>query len=173
MQNSNRLGDFGEDTVSQLLHRRVNGVHRFAVHRLGEKAPTLDFMVNLIDLRGKEYGPFFFLQVRTTGRIARPRQGIHANFSARDVDLVQARSVPVYLAAVLSREDNTEEIYVIGIDAAHTGGVRVVPRLFALSDEMVRMTMYREVHAYFDAGMKRFVSRLTRKSGRRGHESVV
>lgn len=170
MQNSNRLGDFGEDTVSQLLHRRIAGAHPFSVHRLGEKAPTLDFIVNLVDARGHEYGPFFFIQVRTTGRIARAGQGICANFSAHDVALAQARRVPVYLAAVLSTDNNSEEIYVLGIDSAQTGGVRFVPRLFALSDETVRMAIYHEVHAYFDSGVKKFVSRLTRKTGRIDHD---
>lgn len=78
MPNSNRLGDFGEDTVSQLLHR----------HRLGEKAPTLDFMLNLVDAKGVEYGPFFFIQVRTTGRIARVKRML---FSDEEVTLEELR----------------------------------------------------------------------------------
>jgi len=122
----------------------------------------LDFIVNLVDEFGKEHGPFFFLQVRTTEVVARQRQGIRANFSPLEVKFVQARKVPVYLAAVVSKEDDCEEIYVLGIDGLHEGGVRVVPRLFPLSDESVRLEIYQEVNDYFESGLKIFVSRLTK-----------
>ena len=98
--------------------------------------------------------------------IARPGSGIRAKFSAREVRLVQARKVPVYLAAVMSLSDGQEEIYVIGIDAAQRGGVSVVPRLFPLSEDEVRMAIYREVNAYFSSGLKPFESGLTRRRAR-------
>lgn len=100
--------------------------------------------------------------MRTTATIARARQGIRANFSAREVKLVQARGVPAYMAAVLDKADAPEEIYVIGIDSRQTGGIAVVPRLFPLSEEAVRTVIYQEVHGYFESGMKAFVSGLTR-----------
>lgn len=162
VHNSNLLGNFGEGAVSQLLHRKMAGVHQFAARHLGEKAQLLDFIVNLVDDRGTEYGPFFFLQVRTTAAIMRPRQGIRANFSAREVRLVQARRVPAYMAAVLDKGDGSEEIYILGIDAKQKGGIAVVPRLFPLSEEGVRKAIYREVHGYFESGVKAFMSRLTR-----------
>jgi hypothetical protein len=165
MNTSNLLGTFGEGAVSQFLHSKINGVYHFSARQLGEKAQLLDFIVNLVDSRGKEYGPFFFLQVRTTAAIALPRQGIRVNFNAHEVKLVQARKVPIYLAAVQDAEGSSAEAYIVGIDAAQRVGVRVVPRLFKLSDEAVRMAIYLEVHAYFESGMKSFVSRLTRKHG--------
>lgn len=60
MSTTNLLGNFGEGTVAQLLHRRTGGVHQFAARHLGEKAQFLDFIVNLVDEHGTEYGPFFF-----------------------------------------------------------------------------------------------------------------
>jgi hypothetical protein len=162
VQTSNYVGRFGEDVVSRLLHRRVGGRIRFAARHLGDKAQLLDFIVNLVDEFGKEHGPFFFLQVRTTETVARQRQGIRAKFSSVEVKFVQARKVPVYLAAVVSKGDDCEDVYILGIDGLHEGGVRVVPRLFPLSDESVRLTVYEEVHDYFASGLKVFVSRLTK-----------
>jgi hypothetical protein len=95
VQTSNYVGRFGEDVVSRLLHRRAGGRIRFTARHLGDKAQLLDFIVNLVDEFGKEHGPFFFLQVRTTEVVARQRQGIRANFSPLEVKFVQARKVPV------------------------------------------------------------------------------
>ena len=94
--------------------------------------------------------------------LARQRQGIRASFSAAEVKFVQARKVPVYLAAVVSKEDDCEDIYILGIDGLHGGGVRVVPRLFPLSEASVRLAVYQEVNDYFESGLKVFLSRLTR-----------
>lgn len=166
MHTSNQLASMGEYAAALLFRRKIAGVHRFTATFLGEKAQLLDYLVNLLDANGHEYGPFFFLQVKTTAAIARPGRGIRAKFSAREVRLVQARKVPVYLAAVMSLSDGQEEIYVMGIDVAQRGGVSVVPRLFPLSDDGVRMAIYREVNAYFCSGLQAFESGLTRRRAR-------
>ncbi|WP_296000175.1 hypothetical protein [Rugamonas sp.] len=175
MSTTNHLGNLGEDVVSLLFRRRIDKVYRFSVTFLGEKAQLLDFMVNLLDDNGSEYGPFFFLQVKTTATIGAPGAGIPATFTAEEVRNARARKVPVYLVAVESGDDDAERIFAIAIDETLKGGVAVVPPIFSLADKATRMRIYDEVHAYFLSEAKIFQSHLTRQAyasqkGREGND---
>ncbi|GJI92739.1 hypothetical protein [Duganella hordei] len=164
MNTTNHLGNLGEDVVSQLFRRKINDVYRFSVTFLGEKTQFLDFIVNLLDGEGAEYGPFFFLQVKTTTKVPGQGRGISARFSAKEVRTACARKVPVYLVAVGCLSDDSEEIFAMAVDASLQGGVAVVPRIFSLSMKETRLRIYDEVHAYFQAEMPVFESQLTRKA---------
>lgn len=162
MHAKNHLGNLGEDLVSLLLSRKIRNAYRFSTKFLGEKAQLLDFMVNLLDAKGFEYGPFFFMQVKTTESVAFGRYGIPARFSSAEVRAAQARKVPVYLVAVESLADESENVYALGIDSGLARGIAVVPRLFSLKQEETRIAIFDEVHAYFQFQAKAFQSRLTR-----------
>ena len=168
MYAKNHLGNLGEDVVSLLMSRKINGAYRFSTKFLGEKAQLLDFMVSLLDAKGAEYGPFFFLQVKATESVAREANGISVRFSAGEVKAAQARKVPVYLAGVESLSDDDENVGVMGIDVHLLHGVTVVPRLFSLQLQETRQVIYDEVHAYFQSEAKAFVSRLTRDASTLG-----
>jgi hypothetical protein len=161
---ANHLGNLGEYVVSLLFRRTVNDVYRFSVTFLGAKAQLLDFMVNLLDANGSEYGPFFFLQVKTSAKQPSRKQGIPARFSANEVSRACARKVPVYLAAVGRLSDDLEDIFIIGVDASLQGGVRRVPKIFSLALKETRLTIHDEVHAYFQFNAPIFESQLTQKA---------
>jgi hypothetical protein len=71
---NNHLGSLGENIVSLLLQRKLNGCYRFSVRFLGAKAELLDFLVELLDDDGKAYGPHFYLQVKTTASASTARE---------------------------------------------------------------------------------------------------
>lgn len=162
MHTKNHLGNLGEDVVSLLLSRKIENAYRFSTKFLGEKTQLLDFVVNLLDAKGSEYGPFFFMQVKTTESVTLGGSGIPARFSSAEVRAAQARKVPVYLVAVESLNDDAENVYVLGIDSSLSAGITVVPRLFSLKQHETRTTIYDEVHAYFQLHAQAFQSRLTR-----------
>lgn len=141
----------------------MDDAFRFSVTFLGAKAQLLDFMVNLLDADGYEYGPFFFLQVKTSGEVD-GRKSIPARFSAKEVRRACARKVPVYLAAVGRLSDDFEDVYIIAVDASLQGGIRVVPKIFPLAMKETRLRIYDEVHAYFQSKASTFESLLTRKA---------
>jgi hypothetical protein len=159
---ANHLGKLGESIVSRLFHLEISGTYRFSTCFLGAKA-QFDLLVNLLDERGLEYGPFFFVQIKTTASLNTARHGIPVRLRASHVKLAKARKVPVYLLAVRSVDGSLEEVYAIAVDGSLTHGLAVVPRLFSLRSEETRLTIYNEVHQYFQSGLKSFTSNLTWK----------
>lgn len=164
MSTTNHLGNLGEDIVSLLFSRKIDNAYKFSPTFLGEKAQLLDFMVNLLDDTGSAYGPFFFVQVKTTETRLQPKRSIPARFSAQEVRVAQARKCPVYLVAVASIDDDSEAIFAIAVDASYTNGLAAVPQLFSLLSKEIRMQIYNEVHAYFTSAMPGFASHLTRQA---------
>jgi hypothetical protein len=160
MSTEDQLGRLGESIVARLFHLETLGVYRFSCCFLGAKA-QLDFLINLLDENGIEYGPFFFVQVKTTAGIAASSSGVPVRLRGAQMRAAKARKVPVYLAAVSSVDGDLEEVYAIAIDAALQSGVSVVPRLFSLRQEETRLMIFNEVHEYFQSGMKVFKSQLT------------
>lgn len=161
MSTEDRLGRLGEDIVARLFHLETSGIYRFYCCFLGAKA-QLDFLVNLLDENGIEYGPFFFVQVKTTSCVTASGKGIPVRLRAAQVRSLQARKVPAYLVAVSSVDRDLEEVYAIAVDAPLQRGVSVVPRLFSLRQEETRLMIYNEVHEYFQSGLKVFKSQLSR-----------
>lgn len=167
MRSKNHLGRFGERVVSLLFQRRINGEYRFWSTFLGEKAEAVDFIVHLLDSKGAPYGPYFFVQVKTTA--ASPTQGnlVPARFSAGEVEGARARGAPVYLIAVECLDEDSEEVYVLPIDESLPTGVSGVPRIYSLKDKETRLQIYREVHAYFESHPSGFRSALNCESRRK------
>lgn len=144
---SNRLGRRGEDAVSSIFGRDVLGKPRFSTHFLGEKAELLDFVVNLVDEKEAEIGPFFMLQVKTT-KGAHPGKSIDAPFSAAEVAKAVERKVPVYVVAV-DAGPRDEKVYFLAVESTRKGGISTVPRLFNLDCEVTLEELYDEVFHYF------------------------
>lgn len=53
---------------------------------IGGKAPTLDYIVYLLDASGHRSGPFFFVQGKTTDQRPQPGDPYPIKFAATDVD---------------------------------------------------------------------------------------
>ncbi|MRW94624.1 hypothetical protein GJ699_32120 [Duganella sp. FT80W] len=110
---------------------------------------------------GVEYGPFFFVQVKSTAATAAKGNGVPVRLRPAEMRAIQARKVPSYLVGVRSAVANSEEVYAIAIDASLRNGIAVIPSVFSLRQEEIRLKIYDEVHAYFQSGVKTFRSQLT------------
>src|SRR5262245_22880152 len=76
----------------------------FLPHYLGEKCPTFDFMVELVDAGTGT--PFFFVQVKATraGFTKRGRR-IQIDVPAEDVERMSAHPAPTYVVGVHEPEE--------------------------------------------------------------------
>ena len=62
---SNQTGSYGEHVAAQLLLRRYNGNSYVDANFLGDKYPTVDLLVELVNLPlGIGFVPYFFVQVK-------------------------------------------------------------------------------------------------------------
>src|SRR5258708_24753697 len=72
----------------------------FRPYFLGEKAETIDFLVELIDAGDRT--PFFFVQVRTTqkGYTRKAPRRLKVGMSASEVELFALKPAPTYLVGI-------------------------------------------------------------------------
>jgi hypothetical protein len=94
------LGERGQGICYELLTELCGrNEPYFHPHRLGDKHPTFDFLVELL---GSE-GYFFFVQVKSTTlgyRSAGNRRRLRVNVDREDVQKMLASPAPVYLVGI-------------------------------------------------------------------------
>jgi hypothetical protein len=146
---SSETGKLGESAVSTQLLRVKNGLQfaSFDPCSLGEKAELLDFVVRL-KRDDHPFGPYFFLQVKTT-QAPSEKGSIVTNFSYEEVQAAQALKAPVYIAAVDASNPKSEDIYIKPIYSDRKTGVYRVARKGLLSDDGVCMAVFKEVEMHF------------------------
>lgn len=160
--NSDSVGALGEDVVGVLFGRKIEKKFRFLPQSLGAKFELFDFIVQLLDDTEHPYGPYFFLQVKSTCD-CHDNASVSAPFSAEEVRRALGRRAPVYLVGVYIPEDGEpEEVFALAVDSNLTKGISVVPRHFSLREKDVRMAIFAEVHSYFESPGSSFSSKLSR-----------
>ncbi len=118
------VGERGERIVYLRLTDFIPpGEPMFRPHFLGEKYPTLDFLVELVGATGSLV-PYFFVQAKATtqGFTKRPRN-LRIQVSEEDVRRLVAYPAPTYIIGI---DAAREEGFII---AAITGGPRRVSSL--------------------------------------------
>jgi hypothetical protein len=100
----------------------------FRPYFLGEKAQTLDYLVELVD--AGEHTRFFFVQVKATQQgYTRRQRRLKVGMSAGDVRRFSLVPVPTYLVGI----DEPQEIaYIMAILGGMTGPIASVPTDFPL-----------------------------------------
>lgn len=154
---TNILGARGEMNVALTMMRDINDKPLFSVKFLGEKAKLLDFVVNLLDDKESEIGPYFMIQVKST-KVAEIEGSIPAKFTAKEVMEAKQRKIPIYLASVAEIKGRTREIFFLAVDSTRNKGVSVVPRLHNLDCDVTLKALYDEVKKYHDNQSHNFVS---------------
>src|SRR5258708_23297462 len=93
----------------------------FRPYFLGEKAETIDFLVELVDAGDKT--PFFFVQVRTTRKDFTQTQTpprLRVEVSERDVRRMVAYPAPTYIVGV---HEGEERVFIISVHGSMSAAI--------------------------------------------------
>ncbi|MCR4828247.1 MAG: DUF4365 domain-containing protein [Bacteroidales bacterium] len=101
MADNNAIGDRGES----IFHSRITEHYLFNVYFLGEKAPIVDFLLEIIDSK-KSY--FFMVQVKSTEKGYDSSGNLKVKVSKRKYGELLKRPMPTYVAGV---DNNSETVY--------------------------------------------------------------
>lgn len=142
---SNICGEAGElDCSSELMNPVAGRGVLFRPISLGENEPTADFLVFLLSPEGKQNGPFFFLQVKSTSAGPRPDGSYGIAFSAGDIRRAQAMKVPFFLC-VVDRSSPKRRMFVKGVDSKRKRGIYCLAPQHDLMEDAVKEALYDEV----------------------------
>ena len=103
MPTQNAIGDNGEAIFSG----RITQDSVFKVYFLGEKAPYVDFMLEVLDQVDHSY--FCLVQVKSTTLGYSDGGNLRASISDHDLEELIKRPLPTYLAGV---DINSEAVYI-------------------------------------------------------------
>lgn len=117
----------------------------FRPYFLGEKAATLDFLVELVDAGDRT--PFFFAQVKTTqkGYTRRPPRRLKVGLSAEDLQLLARKPAPTYLVGI---DEPADAGYLVGIVEGMEGPIASIPTAFPLDCHTLPL-LYQEVWQFW------------------------
>jgi len=118
----------------------------FRATPLGDKYPTVDFLVDVLGSQDVSLG-FFFVQVKGT---AGPAAGgrLPVQVSRDRFNLLARLPAPSYLIGV---NVSAELSYVVAAHKPTKVHVSSVPKAYCLSDDAVRIVLYKEVLAFWKA----------------------
>jgi hypothetical protein len=116
----------------------------FRPYFLGEKAQTLDFLVELVD--AEEHTRFFFVQVRTTQKgYTRKERRLKVGMSAKDVRRFSLVPAPTYLVGI---DEPAEIAYCLAILHGMKGPIASLPTAYPL-DCTHLARLYDEVNGFW------------------------
>jgi hypothetical protein len=131
--------------AAELMRPTSGGAVLFDAVLLGGKEPTYDYIVYLLDAKSERFGPFFFLQVKTTTSDPTPGGAYRFSFSAVDVARAQASKIPYFVCIVDRAVPRAERIFVKGVDSKRKAGISRFPPAFDLATDAVKLEMHEEV----------------------------
>lgn len=142
-------GRRGESLAAVLLTRLWGQAQPlFVPYFLGEKAETLDFLVELIGAGPST--PFFFIQVKTTQkgytRSASAERRLRVQMSVDELRRLADRPVPTYVVGIEERE---EAGYLLCISAAPESGFSCFPTSFPMNGPSLQL-LWEEVKEYWE-----------------------
>ncbi len=130
MAEQDDIGNRGEDIFRVRITDFCGGKRPFFRPRfLGEKAETVDFLVELVDAGPTT--PFFFVQVKTTrlGYTRRTPRRLRIDVAPEDVGRLGRRLAPVYLVGI---DEVQEAGYILAILTGSRFRLSSFPTVFPL-----------------------------------------
>lgn len=117
----------------------------FAPVLLGGKEPTFDYLVYLLDSNGDRYGPFFFLQVKSTTKNADRNGNYSLALSTIDIHRATASKVPFFVCIVDRSKIRQERFFILGVDSRRTTGITRLASRHDLATDQVKVELHEEV----------------------------
>lgn len=145
---SDQSGELGELLARVHLSRPVGGRYRRALFQatpLGGKYPTVDLIVDVLNRDGEPAG-FFFAQVKATQSASAGGARLSLTVEAERYRRLTRLGAPAYLIGVDVREERS---WIVAAAAPARASVPSIPRDYPLTDDKIRVTLYREVAAYW------------------------
>jgi hypothetical protein len=145
-----QIGRLAESLAEVHLSRPVMGRFRRPLFRptsLGEKYPTVDFLVDVLGRMDDALG-FFFIQVKGTAPRSAGTVRLPVKVSADGFNLLAGIPAPTYLVGV---DVIAEASYLIAAHKKRKGRLSSITKAYDLRSDAVRIELYREVLAYWRA----------------------
>ncbi|MEX1230463.1 MAG: DUF4365 domain-containing protein [Planctomycetaceae bacterium] len=147
---SDQIGTLGELIAAAALSRPVGGQFDRVLFRaipLGDKYPTADFLVDLLEKDGSTIG-FFLAQVKSTNALSGKKKSLPIAIQARGFNTLVRLPVPTYVIGV---DIATDESYLIAAICERRRSLSHIKKSYNLSDDSVRIDLYEEVTSFWKA----------------------
>jgi len=141
-------GKLGELLASVHLSRPVGGRYRralFEATSLGGTYPSVDLLVDVLDSNNEPIG-FFFAQVKATQTASQGGTRLSLTIEAERFRRLTRLRAPAYLIGVDLVE---EQSYILAAIAPAPATVPSIPRDYPLTDDKIRVALYREVVSFW------------------------
>jgi hypothetical protein len=145
---TNQSGDLGELWARVHLSRPVGGRFRRALFQatpLGGKYPTVDLIVDVLDPDSEPIG-FFFAQVKATQAASRGGAQQSLTVDAERYRRLTRLRAPAYLIGV---DIGDARSYITAATPPAPGALPSIPRDYPLTDDKIRVALYREVVSFW------------------------
>jgi hypothetical protein len=139
------IGKRGESIVSErLLDFCGNDLPFFDPHPLGEKCPTFDYLVELMDAGRSP--PYFLASVKATKKgYGKGTVNLQVGVKARDVEAMVKCPVPTYLIGVA---EPAGRAFIVSVHGDLKGAISSIPSKYPL-DSTNLPKLWGEVQAYW------------------------
>ena len=141
---NDQIGRLAELIAAADLSRAVRNRYRRPLFRaisLGEKYPTIDFLVDLLDRRDTSLG-FFFVQVKGTASAGPAEARLPIVVAPDRYKLLAKMPIPTSLVGV---DIVTETSYLVSAHRRRSGGISGISKGYCLRDDAVKIGLYQEV----------------------------
>jgi hypothetical protein len=145
------IGGRGEAIAFVRLVRRCrpdSDLPYFWPHYLGEKCPTFDFLVELVDAGPQT--PFFFVQVKTSQKALTTTQTpprLRVDVAEKDVRRMVAFPAPTYVVGV---HEDAERAFVVSVHGTMAEAIPSITTAHELTPDVLRR-LWDEVRAFWAA----------------------
>lgn len=153
--NSNVIGDRGESIVKVLLTRYHGRPSPFFYPQfLGEKYPTVDFLVELEGTRGVQTA-FFLAQVQATRLGYNARGKLKTQFKRSKMSNLVTYPVPTYVIGV---DEAREVAFIFAAVVGGSAQFSSLPTNYPLADPAILQNLYDEVLAFWNLNAVHFAT---------------
>jgi hypothetical protein len=150
MPTKDDTGNRGESSLRVRITDPIgpDGDPLFRPYHLGEKLPTLDFLVELVGLPAGRVG-YFFAQVKTTrqGLTTRHPVRLRVGVSQDDIDRMLIYPGPTYVIGIDERLGH-ERAYIASVSGTAMGPIQGLPPTYPLDAANMRM-LWKEVERFW------------------------
>jgi hypothetical protein len=147
MTSSDRIGNHGEFVFQALISRRCRDRFYFHPVHLGEKHPTIDMVVELLDPTNVK--SLFYVQIKSTAlgyTGSGSSERLRVTITSEDIERLKAFPGPSYIAGIDIVKGRG---FLVGIVTSLNGPLNGLPTIHRLDCRNFR-TLWNEVDAYWN-----------------------